>query len=62
MIMTGSELALVPTDELMQRKRDLENGLAAASMHGVEIPEDMLKELTDTQIELAKRLDCSPNS
>lgn len=62
MFMTANDLSSVPTEDLMQRKRDLENGLAAASMHGVEVPHDLVKELEETQNELAKRLDFSPST
>ena len=60
--MTKNALSLVTTEDLMQRKHELENGLAAASMHGVEVPEDLLTELQDTQNELAKRYDCTPSN
>lgn len=62
MIMTANDLSAVSTEDLMQRKRALENGLAAASMHGVELPENLLTELKDTQSELAKRLDFTPSN
>ena len=62
MLMTENALSFVATEDLMQRKRQLEHGLAAASMHGVEAPEDLLTELRDTQNELAKRIDCNPSS
>ncbi|CAN5545386.1 hypothetical protein BH10CYA1_BH10CYA1_19170 [soil metagenome] len=62
MLMTANELSAVPTEDLMQRKRELENGLAAASMHGVEVPEDLLIELKKTQDELATRIDCTPSN
>lgn len=48
-------LSSTSTDELMKRKRELENGLSAATMHGVEVPEDLLTELQATQNELARR-------
>ncbi len=60
MLMTANELSAVPTQELMQRKRALENGLATASMHGVEAPVELLAELKKTQDELSTRIDCSP--
>lgn len=49
------QLSSASTEELMQRKRELENGLSAATMHGVEIPEDLANELQATQNELARR-------
>lgn len=42
-------------ENLLERKQQLEDGLAAASMHGVEIPKDLLTELKETQRELARR-------
>ncbi|MBS1957240.1 MAG: hypothetical protein JST89_23840 [Cyanobacteria bacterium SZAS-4] len=62
MLMTATDLSGVSTEDLMQRKRELENGLATASMHGVELPEALLNELKDTQNELAKRLDFEPSN
>lgn len=62
MIMTENVLASVSTEELLQRKRELENGMAAASMHGVEVPQELVSELQETQDELAKRIDCSPHA
>lgn len=62
MLMTANELSAVSTEELMQRKRELENSLAAASIHGVEVPEDFLAELKRTQDELATRIDCTPSN
>jgi|LakMenEpi03Aug12_release.lakeMendotaPanAssembly.Ray.scaffolds.fasta_scaffold158295_2 hypothetical protein len=62
MIMTENRLSTQSTEELMHRKRELENGLAAASMHGVEVPEELVLELRETQTELSKRMDFSPPS
>ncbi len=57
MIMTDAENKLLnqPLEILIERKRELESGLAAASMHGVEAPNDLLTELKETQKELARR-------
>jgi hypothetical protein len=57
MLMTEAEnkYSNTSTHELLERKRQLESGLAAASMHGVEAPEDLVSELKETQIELASR-------
>lgn len=62
MLMTANDLSSVSTEDLMKRKHELENGLAAASTHGVEVPEDLLIELKNTQDELAKRLNFAPSN
>jgi hypothetical protein len=57
MLMTEAEnkYSNTSTADLLERKRQLESGLAAASMHGVEAPENLLSELKETQTELASR-------
>lgn len=61
MLMTEEQLlSNRPLEELLERKRQLENGLSAATMHGVDAPPELLSELQDTQRELARRLDCTP--
>jgi hypothetical protein len=60
MIMTEKRLSAQTTEDLMQRKRELENGLAVASLHGVEVPEELVSELEETQKELSRRIDCNP--
>jgi hypothetical protein len=57
MVMTEADNKLInqPLEMLLARKRELESGLAAASMHGVDAPHDLLAELKETQDELARR-------
>ncbi|HEY9676935.1 MAG TPA: hypothetical protein V6C76_02950 [Drouetiella sp.] len=40
---------------LEDRKRQLQNGLAAAREHGVEAPHELVEELNAVQNEIAKR-------
>jgi hypothetical protein len=63
MIMTDAEDKLLnqPLEQLLERKRELESGLAAASMHGVEAPNELLTELKETQKELARRSGADAN-